>query len=300
MAEHPEPPDLEVNIPSAEGLRVTGEEPYHILVLSNLAGSDAGCISGPLADGVVNVSAESFDEVMAEARPKVNYTISDPLASGSVMAEVNLQFDSLKAFGPEALALQLPPTRSLMEIRQRIVARLRGKCSAGELSDAVGRAAASEPALGWLVESIKASLAEPAAPPEAVDALLGQIDLGDGSADESAPPPKSPIGSLVSAAASKGAAVPPGEVSSLRRSMGEIDRRVSAWLAAVIHSPQVQQVESAWRSLAFLVSRIDFRKGVRLIVLHAPRDGMMERFVSAVIDPVFDAGAAAPDLIAGG
>ena len=78
MAEHPEPPDLEVNIPSPAGLRVTGEEPYRILVLGDYAGSDQGSVSGPLESGVVGVTADTFDEVMAQAGPSVNYTTSDP------------------------------------------------------------------------------------------------------------------------------------------------------------------------------------------------------------------------------
>ena len=299
MAEHPEPPDLEVNIPSPAGLRVTGEEPYRILVLGDYAGSDQGSVSGPLESGVVGVTADTFDEVMAQAGPSVNYTTSDPLASGNVMVEVNLRFDSLRSFGPEALAQQLPATRSLMEIRERIVARMRGDVSAAQLAEGISKATSSDESLSWLVEAIKPSSVEPGAAPGEVDALLGQIDLaGEGDSEGSPPPPKSPIGSVVSAAAAKGAPVPPGEASSLRRALVEIDRRVSVWLTAVIHSPAVLQLESAWRSLAFLISRVDFRKGLRVDILHAPRDKIIERFVSQVIDPVFDEGADAPHLVA--
>ncbi|MHC4063349.1 MAG: type VI secretion system contractile sheath domain-containing protein [Planctomycetota bacterium] len=299
MAEHPEPPDLEVNIPSPDGLRVTGEEPYHILVVSDFAGSDRGSLTGTLEKGVVAVTADTFDEVMAQADPCVSYTTADPLASGSVMVELGLRFESLRSFGPEALAQQIPVTRSLTEIRERIATRMRGELSADALSQAVSQAVTKDASLEWLVEAIKPSTADAPAAPEAVDSLLDQLDLGGEEAEQKQrPAAKSPIGSLVSAAAAQGAPVPPGEASSLRRALAEIDRRITVWLTAVLHSPEVRQLESAWRSLAFLVSKTDFRKGLRLSILHAPRDKMIERFVSFVIDPVFDEGAPAPDLIA--
>jgi hypothetical protein len=42
---------------------------------------------------------------------------------------------------------------------------------------------------------------------------------------------------------------------------------------------------------------MDFRKGLRLLVLHARPADIVDRITRLVIDPVFDAGAIAPDLI---
>lgn len=299
MTDQPETPDIDVNIPLPEGLRVTGEEPYRMLMVGDFAGSSSGSLSGLLCDGLVEVTADTFDRVLAEAAPQVSYQTTDPLASGSVMVEVSLKFDSLKSFAPEALWPQIPATRTLMDVRQKIAGRMRGEISTDELASAVASAAAADAGLAWLVDAIKPTATEPAAAPEQVDALLGQLDLGDDSADDSsaeAPPPKSPIGSLVSAAAG-GGSISQGEAGPLRKALAEIDRRVTTWLNEVMHSAPVQQLESAWRSLALLVGKIDFRKGLRLSLLHASRDAMLEKFSSRVIDPVFDQGADAPDLI---
>lgn len=297
MSDSPEPPDLEVNIPVPGGLRVTADQPYGILVVSDLAGSDTGSLSGPLADGVVDVTADSFDELLKGACPSVNFTMTDPVAGGSKMVEADLRFDSLRAFDPKNLALAIPAARSLMETRDRIVARMRGQTSADDLAGAVAQAAAADQSLNWLADAIKAPPAAPPPDPDTVDDLLGQLDLGDGDAAEAKPPPKSPVGRVVSAAAGAGG-IPAGESAALRKTLAEIDRRVSSWLTAVLHAPQVQGIESAWRGLAWLVSNIDFRKGLRLSVLHAPRGSIIERFTTRLIDPVFDEGAAAPNLIA--
>ena len=296
MTDQPNPPDLDVDIPIPSGLKVTAEHPYHILMVSNLAGSDRGSVSGALASGVVNVTADTFDDVMAAAGPSVNFTTTDPVAPGNVMVEVNLRFDTLRGFDPKSLVEQIPAVKPLVAGRALLVDRLRGKVSSAQLREAVGRAASAEAGLSWLPEALEWSPAAPAADPGAVDGLLGQIDLGEEVTEESAPPPKSPIGAAVAAAASDGPSIPAEEASALRRALKEIDRRVSAWLTAVLHAPPVQVIEAAWRSLAFLVSRMDFRKGLRLSLLHAG-PALLDRFRTLLIDPVFDEGAAAPDLI---
>ncbi|MGB2987378.1 MAG: type VI secretion system contractile sheath large subunit, partial [Phycisphaerae bacterium] len=299
MTEHTEPPDLEVNIPMPRGLRVTTEgQPYHILLVSDFAGSDAGALSGPLNDSVVGVTADSLEEVVRTARPSVSYKTTDPLASGNVMVEVNLTFDSLKAFEPKQLVASIPAAKALSAAREKIVDRMRGQLISEALSHAVAGAIAADSSLAWLEGALKWAPAKPAPDAGAVDDVLAQLDLGDDSAEESKPPPKTPVGRLVAAAAGEGAGgIPAEEASACRRALAELDRRMSAWLTAVLHSPQVQSVEAAWRSLAYLVSRIDFRKGVRLSLLHAPAGELLERARTLLIDPVFDEGAEAPDLI---
>jgi type VI secretion system protein ImpC len=288
--------DLEVDLGIPDGLKVTTEKPYRILFVGDFAGSDKGSVRGALGEGVVEVNANSFDALMKDACPTVRYTTADPTGPGNVMTEVELSFDSLKSFDPRSIAERLEPTRGLMAVRNQLVARMRGQAGSDAVAQAVRSAAASSPALQWLTDSMRQAAPAAQADHGAVDSLLGQIDLGDGSTADS-PPAKSPIGAAVAAAARDASSVPAEEASAIRRTLAEIDRRLGAWLNAILHSPQIQPVESAWRSLAFLVSQLDFRKGLRLGVLHAPRAELTTRFVSSVIDPVFDEGVAAPDLI---
>ncbi|MCK4341234.1 MAG: type VI secretion system contractile sheath large subunit [Phycisphaerae bacterium] len=299
MTDEPIPPDLEVNFPLPSGLKVTTERPYRILLMTDLAGSQDGKLSGPLTDGVVEVDADSFDEIMSTARPSVYFKTTDPLAGGNVMIEVELSFDSLKAFQPKALLAQLPATKALLAIREQIVARMHGKLSVEQLTDAVKQAVAAKPDLAWVADVIKWTPSAEAPSDDVVDNLLGQLDLGDETKDEtSKPPPKTPIGAAVAAAATSGGRqLPAEETSALRRTLAQIDRQASTWLGAVLHAAPVQRVEAAWRALAFLVAHIDFRKHIRLSVLHASQAGLTERLTSRVIDPVFDEGADAPDLI---
>jgi len=299
MTDEPLPPDLDVELPMPGGLHVTADRPYRILFLADFAGP-AGRLSGPLVDRAVEVQPDTFDELFASTKATVALKTTDPTATGNEMVVLDLTFAALKDFQPQAVLAQIPATRALLDARAQIVARLRGKLTSEQLTTAIRKAAEANSALKWLIESLHWTPAAAAAPSDAaVDNLLGQLDLGDESSDKSAPPPKSPIGAIVSAAAASGAPqFPAAEASALRRTVGQIDQRATAWLNAVLHAPAVQRVEAAWRSLAFLVSHLDFRKGLRLTAVHAPRAQLTERLVALVIDPVFDAGADAPDLIA--
>jgi len=294
MTEEPLPPDLDVNVPLPDGLKVTTERPYRILLVADMGGTEAGSVSGPLDESVVSTNADGFDALMASARPTVRFKLADPLLPGSVLTEVELTFDTLKAFQPKALAQQLPATRAFLEAREALVGRLRGKLTAAQLAGRVEQLA-TQPALAWLPEAIRwTPSAAPPPPEDVVDELLGSLDLGTRTP---APPRKTPIGAVVAAAAGGGTTLPAEESLALRRGLAEIDRRVSVWLTTVLHAPAVQRLEAAWRGLAFLITQMDFRKHLQLSVLHAPRAALTERLVRLLIDPVFDAGAEAPDLI---
>lgn len=60
-----------------------------------------------------------------------------------------------------------------------------------------------------------------------------------------------------------------------------IDAKISNQLDAILHSPEVQKLESAWRGLKFLVDRTDFRKNVKVELLNVSKDTVRESFEDA-------------------
>ncbi len=57
-----------------------------------------------------------------------------------------------------------------------------------------------------------------------------------------------------------------------------LDRQVNEHLDAVLHSPQFQAVESAWRGLKYLVDGTDFRENVRIEVLDCSKETLQRDF----------------------
>ncbi len=60
--------------------------------------------------------------------------------------------------------------------------------------------------------------------------------------------------------------------------IAEIDVKLSAQLDAILHHPKVQQLESAWRSLKFLVDRTDFRENIKIEIMNASKEDLLTDF----------------------
>jgi len=60
--------------------------------------------------------------------------------------------------------------------------------------------------------------------------------------------------------------------------MAEIDRKLSAQLDAILHSDEVQKLESAWRGLRFTVDRTDFRQNTKIEILSASKEELLTDF----------------------
>jgi len=63
--------------------------------------------------------------------------------------------------------------------------------------------------------------------------------------------------------------------------IAEIDKKMSLQLDAILHHPDVQKVESAWRSLRFLVDNTDFRENIKIEILNVTKDELLEDFEDA-------------------
>jgi type VI secretion system protein ImpC len=63
--------------------------------------------------------------------------------------------------------------------------------------------------------------------------------------------------------------------------IAELDRVLSKQMDAILHHPEFQQLESAWRSLKLLVDRTDFRENIKLEVLHVSKDDLLDDFENA-------------------
>jgi type VI secretion system protein ImpC len=63
--------------------------------------------------------------------------------------------------------------------------------------------------------------------------------------------------------------------------IAEVDQKMSLQVDAILHHPDYQKLESAWRSLKFLVDRTDFRENIKIEVLNADKEGLLDDFEDA-------------------
>lgn len=60
--------------------------------------------------------------------------------------------------------------------------------------------------------------------------------------------------------------------------IASIDEKLSSQMDAILHHPEVQKLESSWRSLKFLVDRTDFRENIKVELLNVSKGDLLEDF----------------------
>ncbi len=60
--------------------------------------------------------------------------------------------------------------------------------------------------------------------------------------------------------------------------IAEIDQQISAQVNEVLHHEQFQKLESAWRSLWYLINNTEFRQNIRIEVLNASKEDLLADF----------------------
>jgi type VI secretion system protein ImpC len=63
--------------------------------------------------------------------------------------------------------------------------------------------------------------------------------------------------------------------SAVDAMIAEVDRRLGSQVNEILHQPEFQKLESAWRSLRFVVERTDFRENIKLEVLSIAKEDLL-------------------------
>jgi type VI secretion system protein ImpB len=99
------------------------ELPLKLVVLGDFTGREDDT---PLEERKrINIDKDNFNQVLAEQRISVSFGVKDRLTPNAQEGDelpVNLQIQSMKSFSPEQVVQQIPELKSLLEIREALVA----------------------------------------------------------------------------------------------------------------------------------------------------------------------------------
>lgn len=70
----------------------------------------------------------------------------------------------------------------------------------------------------------------------------------------------------------------PVKKAMVDRMIAEIDAKLSRQMDEILHQPEFQALESAWRGLQILVDRTDFRENIKLEIINASKQDLLEDF----------------------
>ena len=66
--------------------------------------------------------------------------------------------------------------------------------------------------------------------------------------------------------------------AALNAQIAAIDARLSAQLNEILHHPRFQRLESLWRSLKYLIDRVDFRENIKVQLLNISKEDLVDDF----------------------
>lgn len=93
--------------------------PFIMGVLSNLAGKPADPLA-PVADRkFLEIDVDNFDDRLKAMKPRVAFTVPNTLTGEGNLA-VDMTFESLDDFAPDAIARKVEPLRRLLEAREQL------------------------------------------------------------------------------------------------------------------------------------------------------------------------------------
>ena len=70
----------------------------------------------------------------------------------------------------------------------------------------------------------------------------------------------------------------PVKKAMVDRMIAEIDAKLSRQMDEILHHPQLQSLEASWRGLKLLVDRTDFRENIKLELLNASKQDLLDDF----------------------
>lgn len=243
---------------------------FNLIIVSDLAPGAAG------PSRVRPVDKDSLDALLREIGPSIE------VPGGGARTVVT--FQDFKDFRPERLAPRIPAVVDLLEFRKQVSELASG----GGSVDAVRALLRQLGAYPELARALETALLPPSpktapapAPPKPAGPVPagGVFDLVDAEgtpAPEAVSPEQAErmTAKLIDAVLGTTAAKP--APAALRAVAAQAEAALAPMLRAVLRDARFQELESAWRGLRLLVRSIDFRAGVRLHVLAAPRAALLK------------------------
>jgi type VI secretion system protein ImpB len=120
------PPRVNISYDVETGGAIESKElPFLMGVLADLSGTPAEALPKLKDRKFVEVTPDNFDAVLKNMKPRVNFAVENKLQEGGGKIGVDITFESLDDFSPDAVAKQVGPLKELLDLRTKL-ADLRG------------------------------------------------------------------------------------------------------------------------------------------------------------------------------
>jgi type VI secretion system protein ImpB len=120
------PPRVNISYDVETGGAVeTKELPFLMGVLADLTGTPAEALPRLKDRKFVEINPDNFDAVLKSTKPRVNFAVENKLQEGGGKIAIDMTFESMDDFSPDAVAQRVAPLKELLDLRTKL-ADLRG------------------------------------------------------------------------------------------------------------------------------------------------------------------------------
>ncbi len=133
------PPRVNISYDVETGGAIEMKElPFVMGVLGDFTGQPTEPLARLKERKFVDVTLDNFDDVLASMKPHLAFTVENKLSEDANAGKlgVDLTFQSLDDFSPDAVARQVKPLRELLELRGKL-ADLRGTLQGNDKLDEI-------------------------------------------------------------------------------------------------------------------------------------------------------------------
>ena len=250
-----------------ESLPVDDDAPFHILLLGDWSGRESRKVNSDLAKSKpLEIDKDNFEEVMQRINVGLNLDFQN---NGENI--LSLKFTEFEDFHPDKIFQQIPLFAALRDVRRRLMNSQTFNDAAREvrswLADTESEKAPETKSQNPATENIESLPGD----------LLGQI-LGDAvdknTVSNSQTIEDSGLSSLVRKL------VKPYLIQTDTAEQSEllmiVDEVISDLMRKILHHPQFQALESAWRGAHFLVKRVETDSELKIYILDVGKDELAD------------------------
>jgi type VI secretion system protein ImpB len=133
------PPRVQISYDVETGGAIEMKElPFVMGVLGDFSGQPVEPLAKLKERKFVDITLDNFDEVLSSMKPHLALSVENKLSDdpNAGKLSVDLKFESLDDFAPDAVARQIKPLKELLELRTKL-ADLRGALGTNEKLDSI-------------------------------------------------------------------------------------------------------------------------------------------------------------------
>ncbi len=233
------------------------ELPFTIGVLADLSGTAGGPVVPITERRFIDIDVDNFEDRLKQIRPRVCFLLADPDSAGGQIT-VDIALEKMADFSPSGIASKVLPLQLMLEAREFLHNLLK------KIDD-------NDPCEGGALAIVQ--------DPAALHRWAAQPDLTQLQTQ-----PNLQARRIVQRALDEANVRGLGPQHALMAAIKLLDARLSIRLRQILHHPDFQAIEGAWRGLHYLVSNTETDETLKIRFLNINKEelaGVFSRFKGA-------------------